>query len=287
MYDRLGRLRFPSCQKVLPLVYDNSLSYYEAICKMTNKVNELIQYMEDFETDVLVKANDYTDNEIAKAKVEIGVEFEEFKNSVGITLESFQSQIDEFGIKYEGEIQDLYRKYVELNNSISTLYTYFDTYRESIDDRFSDMYVDLLRYIEETVSRVDRLYVINPVNGKYESIQVVLNDMYRALNWGSLTAEEYDRMGLTASTYDGKRISAREYDSAGKFALFNELYNRMISPFTGVMTYFGDVINDLANLHKNALTANEYDVKEFSAEVYDGLGASAYSYDWNGRTVIV
>ena len=30
------------CQKVLPLVYDNSLSYYEAICKLTDKVNELV-----------------------------------------------------------------------------------------------------------------------------------------------------------------------------------------------------------------------------------------------------
>lgn len=29
------------CQKVLPLVYDNSLSYYEVLCKLTNKINEL------------------------------------------------------------------------------------------------------------------------------------------------------------------------------------------------------------------------------------------------------
>ncbi len=38
-------IRFWS-QKVLPLVYDNSLSYYEVLGKMAQKINELIEYVE-------------------------------------------------------------------------------------------------------------------------------------------------------------------------------------------------------------------------------------------------
>lgn len=30
------------CQKVLPLVYDNSLSYYELLCKVVDYINKLI-----------------------------------------------------------------------------------------------------------------------------------------------------------------------------------------------------------------------------------------------------
>lgn len=30
------------CQKVLPLVYDDSLSYYEVLCKVSDKLNEVI-----------------------------------------------------------------------------------------------------------------------------------------------------------------------------------------------------------------------------------------------------
>lgn len=30
------------CQKVLPLVYDNSLSYYEVLCKVVDYINNLI-----------------------------------------------------------------------------------------------------------------------------------------------------------------------------------------------------------------------------------------------------
>lgn len=41
--NRIGYLHF-WCQKVLPLVYDNSLSYYEALLKFKNKLNEVIEY---------------------------------------------------------------------------------------------------------------------------------------------------------------------------------------------------------------------------------------------------
>lgn len=38
------------CQKVLPLVYDNSLSYYEVLCKLTNKINELVDTVNELES---------------------------------------------------------------------------------------------------------------------------------------------------------------------------------------------------------------------------------------------
>ena len=41
MNNNIGKVFF-WCQKVLPLVYDNSLSYYEVLCKFQKKVNELV-----------------------------------------------------------------------------------------------------------------------------------------------------------------------------------------------------------------------------------------------------
>lgn len=38
---KLHHFRF-WCQKVLPLVYDNSLSYYEVLCKVVDYINNLI-----------------------------------------------------------------------------------------------------------------------------------------------------------------------------------------------------------------------------------------------------
>lgn len=35
------------CHKILPLTYDDSLSYYEVLCKLTNKINEVITWVND------------------------------------------------------------------------------------------------------------------------------------------------------------------------------------------------------------------------------------------------
>lgn len=42
------------CQKVLPLVFDDSISYYEVLCKLSNSINEVInnvEYLRQFVDD--------------------------------------------------------------------------------------------------------------------------------------------------------------------------------------------------------------------------------------------
>lgn len=63
----IRRLHF-YCQKVLPLVYDESLSYYEVLCKVKHKLNELIdsQNLQDEEIkaieDELAEVQKWIDN---------------------------------------------------------------------------------------------------------------------------------------------------------------------------------------------------------------------------------
>lgn len=40
------------CQKVLPLVYDNSLSYYEVLCKVVKYINDLIDSDKEIIKDI-------------------------------------------------------------------------------------------------------------------------------------------------------------------------------------------------------------------------------------------
>lgn len=40
------------CQKVLPLTYDNSLSYYEVLCKLEGKINELIDIINETDNTI-------------------------------------------------------------------------------------------------------------------------------------------------------------------------------------------------------------------------------------------
>ena len=45
-YNNLKPFRF-WCQKILPLVYDDSMSYYEVLAKLTGKLNEVIETFND------------------------------------------------------------------------------------------------------------------------------------------------------------------------------------------------------------------------------------------------
>lgn len=46
----INKIRY-YCQKILPLVYDDSLSYYEVLCKVTNKLNEVIESNNNLATE--------------------------------------------------------------------------------------------------------------------------------------------------------------------------------------------------------------------------------------------
>ena len=46
------------CQKVLPLVYDESLSYYETLCKVVKYINDLIAQDKVFSDDIQDLQND-------------------------------------------------------------------------------------------------------------------------------------------------------------------------------------------------------------------------------------
>lgn len=39
------------CHHVLPLVYDDSLSYYEVLCKVTEKINEIVDLFDPFTSE--------------------------------------------------------------------------------------------------------------------------------------------------------------------------------------------------------------------------------------------
>lgn len=74
--ERIKRFKF-WCQIVLPLVYDDSLSYYETLCKITDYLNKVIdnqndisEYLKQLDTDVETMKQDiaYLKSELEKVK---------------------------------------------------------------------------------------------------------------------------------------------------------------------------------------------------------------------------
>lgn len=94
------------CQKVLPFVYDDSLSYYEVLCKVADYINKLI------DDDKMII------DDIAELRAE---------------MKTVQDWIDNFNTEWaEKTIQDMIATmiFVEISKSGYVIYTIPDTWQD-------------------------------------------------------------------------------------------------------------------------------------------------------------
>ena len=214
------------------------------------------------------------ENEILEEQKKLEDDITKFKNDISSTIEQLRIDINNFEDIVDNRVQTI-------ANQIAQVYIDMAEYKHEMAELFELQKNELILYIQEHIAQITRLYVTNPFSGAYEDIQTVLDDIARYVTQSyGLTADEYDSLKLRANEYDAKRITARNYSSRGIIIFLKELHLRMRSPFTGVMEYYDKIIYQLADLHRGAYTAEEYDNLLLAADDYDGLGITAYKYDW-------
>lgn len=82
------------CQKIIPLVYDNSMSYYELLCKVVEYLNQVIEQVDKNSAQIAINIQD-----IKGLKAELDAtlaEFEKVKNGeyVNLYIDALASWID-------------------------------------------------------------------------------------------------------------------------------------------------------------------------------------------------
>lgn len=250
------------------------------------EIDQAVDFINNFKTYVNDTVGEIIDTRLSiiNAKLEaiteavkrIDLNIDEIENNVT----DLYADIDELRNNYNAEM-------IAIRLEIAEIYKAFADYKHSIDDIIALKVQEMLLYIDEHVQQIERLYVVNPMTGKYENIQNVLDMFaeYIAMGYG-LTAEEYDSLKLTALAYDNLRLTALAYSMRGYLIFFKRLKMTMNSPFTGEVDSYDNIIYMLANLHKDAFTADEYDAELFTSDVYDSRAISAYNYDWHGKTML-
>lgn len=94
------------CQKVIPLVFDDSLSYYEAVCKFMQKLNEVISALnnnalciDELQDKYIILQNNFDtlEKEWKAFQTKIENEFDTFKTDLTTRQDNFETTInDEF-----------------------------------------------------------------------------------------------------------------------------------------------------------------------------------------------
>ena len=149
---------WPWSQKVLPLTYDESLSYYEVLCKLRDYINEMGKRLDNYGEQVLAASKAYTDGEIEKsvrqyeqALQQLTNDYTQFVDNVTGALQGFQNQMD--------------TNFQRQDNEIASGRAYTDT-------KIAQNNEWLLEQISQQVISVT---VLNPFTGERVSIQDMID----------------------------------------------------------------------------------------------------------------
>lgn len=102
-YKNLGAFRF-WCQKVLPLAYDDSLSYYELLCKLVNYLNDTVKNVELMGEDIAKLynyVNGYFDNLDVQNEINAKLDKMATDGSLGVLVEHL---FDEYKEQFDNAI---------------------------------------------------------------------------------------------------------------------------------------------------------------------------------------
>ena len=280
------------------------LNQYEGLVGQLNEINSWItQHKIDYETAIAelnriaaeidtfeIKINnefeklktqqqEQLDNAILALNFEVDQKIRQLENEVQAAISEMNARYEQLQLQIQNEISafkaQINREIMYLNGKITANNEFVFAWVENRIQEFIDSLPEILS-----------VEVYNPYRGYITDIQTAINDIYSYSAVWSLTAMQYDSLGLTAEEYDILGLTAIEYDTQAYRLIYKDPNVYMISPFTGELTLVKDVVTRLCYFHMEGLTAEEYDNKEMTADYYDALNITAFDYDWFGELII-
>lgn len=304
---------FFKCHKILPLVYDESLSYYEVLCKVAKSVNETIEsvnQLNDNLVDVNSTVNHHTEQinaiaeEINNFESEINGKFDELviriEAELGEKFEDYDRQFAELKEETQAELMALEK---ELKDFMELTFPQFEAdIRQMIEEqlalidaKFDSLEDDLKAYIYNELQKIleeipHHVWVLDPTTGEYGDIQSVINNFYNVLRYFALTADEFDALGMTVDELEHivvngvpRGLTCLEWDMYAKlFINVDKDKGKVGSYLTGELVELEDNvnINNMLLKESGCYECEEWDDIGGDCDTIDALEISAYRWDW-------
>ena len=226
-YDGIPYLRF-WCQKVLPAVYDQSLSYYEVLCKLAAFLNKMVEELEKMQDniDALHKAykdlQDWVNAEIARFEAhmeqhyddltrELWNRFEEYKNNTNTTL---QQWFNDYATNTTNNLNKKFNDFV--NNANTRIEQMFNTYTSSTNNEFNTWKNDFTNQYNQWKDEV---------NGQISSINSNISSLTNRVTALENMVKKYPNFNYKSFTMTGTKyykkvmVDMVSFPSAGDNAI--------------------------------------------------------------------
>ena len=193
------------CIKVLPTVYEDALSYYETLCKVSRKLNEVIDTLNEYDPESVV--NRLIDSKLTAYTANVMAPY--VTAAIGVV----DREIAELWVK----INQMERNIVDQHQIVLNMIGELNTRVDNLGIQLVGVESRCNEYTDRRVQ--DVLYELPLMASPYTGQMVtVIDAIYEVANntrTGALTASEYDALELTATTYDALELSAYQYDWYG------------------------------------------------------------------------
>ena len=213
------------CRKVLPAVYDESLSYLEGICKLTYKVNETIDSVNALNDNVGVLNDSVTElnarveaveNEISGFEQQITEQFNQLSINlnaeVDAKLAENTAKVDAKLAEVDGKFNSLEQQIIAFENSIREqlgslerdLRALLNAEIEHINEMYDTFEEEMRQYTYEEIQKalkdipdLTNIYVIDPTTGKLSKVQVAINNIFTFSAYNAFTVDEFNALEMT------------------------------------------------------------------------------------------
>lgn len=226
-YDSIPYLRF-WCQKVLPAVYDQSLSYYEVLCKLAAFLNKMLDELEKMQDniDALHKAykdlQDWVNAEIARFEAhmeqhfddltqELWNRFEEYKNNTNATL---QQWFNDYATNTTNTLNQKFNEFV--NNANTRIDQMFNAYTSSTNNEFNTWKTDFTNQYNQWKDEV---------NGQISNINSNISSLTNRVTALENMVKKYPNFNYKSFTMTGTKyykkvmVDMLSFPSAGDNAI--------------------------------------------------------------------
>lgn len=222
--------------KVLPAVYDESLSYLEGLAKLTFKVNEAIDGVNALNDNVEVLNDSVTElnNRVTAVEGEIdGFEREviarvdaleiELKKNIDDAVSEMEAEVDAKLDSVDDAISNLDRRVTELEQYVQqTLDNLIAEVRELIQDEidkiefmYSKLEVEMRKYVDDAINQLiidipdlTTINVIDPTTGKLVKVQEAINNILIFNLTNALTVDEINAIGYTCNEWNTVMVNS-------------------------------------------------------------------------------
>lgn len=294
------------CQKILPLVYGDELSYYETLCKVRDKLNETIEVVNSIYNKII---GDVTQI-VTDSENRLNGQMQELQNNVNSQLEqnrqemlSTIKQIEDALNAQEQRVQEqldqqnllISQKIIDITNEVRTQINLLKSWVEQNNVLIYAYIDDEIKKVIDMIPSITSTQVNNPITGKLEPIQntidfmsavfrIFANPVYEWDNYNYTTVSMFDNSGITVWDWD---MFGWDWLGSGRDRVWAEPVQTMRNPFTGEWDYIKDVINSLFQFHRqDAYTTSQFDSSDVTVAIFDGSDITMYEYDTEGKNIL-